>query len=246
MKHDSGECVAELHVTRERNIIWARGAVVDNRPHKHHALQLTWSAPGSQARLELDGATLEGGCLVVDGGVTHRLELTHGLIGLVDSESSFARRVRTQCLGNGRYAVVEGSTWNGNVQDAGRLADEVAGPETNEPTDTRVRAVLDWLDELERVGRWVDVSLEGALRRVHLSESRFLHLFSQEVGTPWRTYLVWRRALVSMTLAALGRSLTEAAHAAGYADSAHLSRQLVSLFGVTPSALLKISHFVQS
>jgi AraC-like DNA-binding protein len=49
-----------------------------------------------------------------------------------------------------------------------------------------------------------------------------------------------------MALVAKGNNLTDAAHASGYADSAHLSRQFSDLFGVTPGAFAKNSHFLQS
>ncbi|MCR9161291.1 MAG: helix-turn-helix domain-containing protein [Nannocystaceae bacterium] len=103
-----------------------------------------------------------------------------------------------------------------------------------------------WLDALETTGRWFEATLAGALGRTQLSRSRFLHLFSEEVGSPWRTYLVWRRAQVAMSAASTGTSLTEAAHFAGYADLAHFSRQFVALFGVPPGQLVKASHFVQA
>lgn len=113
------------------------------------------------------------------------------------------------------------------------------------PMEPRVRTVLDWLDGLESEGRWREVTLEAALRQVHLSPSRFRHLFSEALGTPWRSSLVWRRALVALRLAAGGASLTEAAHLSGYADSAHLSRQFRALFGWTLASFLQNSHFVQ-
>ena len=39
-----------------------------------------------------------------------------------------------------------------------------------------------------------------------------------------------------------GASLTEAAHLAGFADSAHLSRTFRAMFGVAPSLLFKSGH----
>jgi AraC-like DNA-binding protein len=40
-------------------------------------------------------------------------------------------------------------------------------------------------------------------------------------------------------------SLTEAADAAGFADSAHFSRTFRAMFGLTPSQILKRSKSVQ-
>ena len=237
---------AGFHVVRERDVVWVSGGVRDNRPHKHHALQVTWGAPDTVAQLELEDVTLAGACVVVNGGVTHALELQHGLICLLDSASERAKRVRAQFIGDAGAAVIEGSAWSGSFDQADSLLGNLARPTAAKPVDERVRDVLDWLDALESASRWTTVSLDGALRRIHLSASRFLHLFSQEVGSPWRTYLVWRRALVAITLVSGGANLTEAAHAAGYTDSAHLSRQFVSLFGITPAAFTKNSHFVQS
>lgn len=243
MKGGTDERERAVHVRRDGDRIWIAGRVVDNRPHEHHAMQVTWGH-GQVARIQLDEAAVEGRCLVLDGGITHSLDLSDGLVCLIDRESQLAARLRARWLQQTPCAVVD-AVWPRDGAAAERLLDELAGPADSAPLDPRVVEVLDWLDKLERDGRWADVSLEGALGRVHLSRSRFLHLFSQEVGSPWRSYLVWRRALVAMTLAARGRSLTEAAHTSGYADSAHLSRQFVALFGVTPAAFAKNSQFLQ-
>ncbi|MEL7400001.1 MAG: AraC family transcriptional regulator, partial [Pseudomonadota bacterium] len=66
-----------------------------------------------------------------------------------------------------------------------------------------------------------------------LSESRFLHLFRQQMGIAWRPYLLWRRLLCAVQQMAHGLSATAAAHQAGFADSAHLSRTFRSTFGMT-------------
>ncbi len=70
-----------------------------------------------------------------------------------------------------------------------------------------------------------------------LSESRFSHLFVEEISLPFRTYLLWRRLIVAVDAMAAGASLTAAAHQAGFADSAHFSRTFLRMFGVQASLL---------
>ncbi len=81
--------------------------------------------------------------------------------------------------------------------------------------------------------------------RVHLSPSRFRHLFRSEMGMSVQSYLRWQRLLAALRTSARGVSLTEAAHAAGFADSAHLTRVFRATFGVPPSRIFKHSHAVQ-
>lgn len=68
------------------------------------------------------------------------------------------------------------------------------------------------------------VSLETIADGVYLSQSRFVTLFKQNVGVPFRRYLMWQRLLEAVKQVTSGTSLTEAARESGFADSAHLSR----------------------
>ncbi|MGV9823861.1 helix-turn-helix transcriptional regulator [Nocardia xishanensis] len=79
------------------------------------------------------------------------------------------------------------------------------------------------------------VRLAELARAVHLSESRLAHVFSAELGLPFRPYLRWLRMQRAAELLAAGHSLTEVAHQAGFADSAHLTRVCRSMFGAPPS-----------
>jgi AraC-like DNA-binding protein len=80
---------------------------------------------------------------------------------------------------------------------------------------------------------------------VHLSPGRFRHLFRSEVGMSVQSYLRWQRLLAALRTSAQGASLTEAAHSAGFADSAHLTRVCRATFGIPPSRIFKNSHAVQ-
>jgi AraC-like DNA-binding protein len=53
----------------------------------------------------------------------------------------------------------------------------------------------------------------------------------------FRPYVLWRRFLKVWELLTEGASLSAAAHAAGFADAAHLSRTSKQMFGFPPSAM---------
>lgn len=99
--------------------------------------------------------------------------------------------------------------------------------------DPRVRMVI---DELQRDST-ENVSLAALADSVGLSESRLAHLFRQDVGLPMRQYRLSLRMEHAVTLIAQGRSLTEAAHMAGFSDSAHFCRISRRMFGSAPSGL---------
>ena len=52
-----------------------------------------------------------------------------------------------------------------------------------------------------------------------------------------RPYILWRRFLRVWELLSTGASLSSAAHAAGFADAAHLTRTSRRMFAFAPSAL---------
>jgi AraC-like DNA-binding protein len=97
--------------------------------------------------------------------------------------------------------------------------------------DPRLARVLQWLNTNP-----ADPTPAGHLAEVSgLSVSRFLHLFSQEIGVPFRRFRIWIRLRAASQMALSGRSLTDAAHSAGFSDSAHFARLHRDSFGVTPS-----------
>ena len=89
----------------------------------------------------------------------------------------------------------------------------------------------------ERLGG--TVTLTALAAAVHRSPSRLAHRFRAATGLPLRRYVLWRRLRAAVETAMRGASLTEAAHAAGFADSAHLSRTFRATFGIAPSFLFE-------
>jgi AraC-like DNA-binding protein len=64
-----------------------------------------------------------------------------------------------------------------------------------------------------------------------------MHVFTDSMGIPLRPYLAWLRLQRAATAIVGGNSLGEAAHAAGFADAAHMSRTFKRMLGVAPSFL---------
>lgn len=81
------------------------------------------------------------------------------------------------------------------------------------------------------------LTLEDVADVACLSPSRFRHLFVEQTGMALRPYILWRRFLYVWELLSSNTTLSAAAHAAGFADAAHLSRTSRRMFGFPPSAL---------
>ncbi|MCB1168863.1 MAG: helix-turn-helix transcriptional regulator [Leptospiraceae bacterium] len=106
--------------------------------------------------------------------------------------------------------------------------------EEHPPLDARIEKSLQQIQEaLPEILSVMELSIMAGL-----SEHRFMHLFKKEVGIPVRRYALWARMQKAAFLLQDGRSLTEAAHEAGFSDSAHMSRSFKEFFGISPSSVL--------
>jgi AraC-like DNA-binding protein len=99
--------------------------------------------------------------------------------------------------------------------------------------DPRVQKIIAYV--ASRLDR--PIALASVAKSVGLSPSRVRHLFVEQTGLPFRTYLLWLRLTKAVGIFAGGGSLTEAAHEAGFADSAHFSRTFRRMFGIQAAAL---------
>jgi transcriptional regulator GlxA family with amidase domain len=120
------------------------------------------------------------------------------------------------------------------LTDLGRCMIErlSGGADAREP-DARVQKIVEWAQaQIDN-----PIGLADAARLVGLSKQRLRHLFVEQTGLPFRTYLLWLRLMKGLEEYSTGASLTDAAHDAGFADSAHFSRTFRRMFGTTAAAL---------
>jgi AraC-like DNA-binding protein len=239
------------------------GRLDGNTRHRHHALQVILNRTG-RFELRIDDSSIE--C----GGVIIRSDCPHHLLSssdsqvhlLIDRETAFARSIARQHLGKNNFKILNGdllrrlrrcvdapANFLGTCAKAHevylRIVSELGGfaGHSEVTIDPRIQSVMDLLQEKLLCEK---VTIADLARRACLSESRLMHLFTKQIGIPLRRYNLWLRVLAAERFIAQGKmSFTEAAHSAGFADSAHLCRTYRSMFGLHLSDCVKNSRFVQ-
>jgi AraC family transcriptional regulator len=221
-------------------------------PHSHYAIQLALGAPsGLRVQIGRGGPWQPCAAALIPSRATHSIDVNGcdwSTVLFIEPETAEGRALTDRLQGKlevipaDSVAMVVGrleQAWRVDRSAAALqavyldLVRDVSRMAPREPSDPRVLAAIETI----RQRGMQPVSLDEVARAVHLSPSRFRHLFVQETGMPLRTYLLWRKLLHVWTLLVQGESLAAAAHEAGFADSAHLSRTARSMFGVPPSIL---------
>lgn len=226
------------------------GLAGDNRPHAHHAWQLALAVEGDVEARVADHRAVRARGLLIAADVPHVLLPGPVRLLYVDRESDAGRGLSLHCLSDHRtFDASECASLNdawpvrateaaiGGVQ---RLLSCLGVPSGNadarsgNPSTTRLRALIAGLAQRDLQ----DLEQDRLAAEVSLSPSRFAHCFKAETGLPLRPYRRWLRLRRAMELSARGSSLTEAAHAAGFADAPHLTRTMRRHFGVAPSDIV--------
>ncbi|MES1927331.1 helix-turn-helix domain-containing protein [Salinisphaera sp. T31B1] len=138
----------------------------------------------------------------------------------------------------GEYAILR-ELWEGRIGMAsvGLLLDDVlnfACPRACVRMDRRIAASVSTLSS----GQGEPIALARLAADAGLSGSRFQHLFSRQVGVPFRRYRAWARMRIAIDKIVAGSSFTTAAYAAGFSDQSHFNHDFRRTFGAPPSVSL--------
>ena len=233
--------------------IWIGLAGEPAEPHAHHAVQIALPF-GGRVRFQIPGKEWHDyDAALVAAHQPHAFEARNQFMAtlFVEPESregrELQRRVRDQgviALDTARLhdeAEALASAYQARVSDDELIAlaraaiTKIAGsqPTPKNPGDPRVARAIERIRA--RLGE--AVSLSAIAADVHLSPDRFRHLFLDETGVGLRPYVLWLRLETSLAAYVSGSSLTDAAHAGGFADSAHLSRTFKKMFGISPASV---------
>jgi len=83
-----------------------------------------------------------------------------------------------------------------------------------------------------------NISIESLAEGINLSVPRLIQLFKIQTGIPVRRYRLWHRLFVTAINIGKGLSLTDAAVAAGFSDSAHFTNTFRAMLGMTPTSII--------
>jgi AraC family transcriptional regulator len=226
-------------------------------PHAHHAVQISL---GLTAPVRLRHA--DGDWMVADGGVVlpnapHGFNASGAVvamifidpecregrwlrqsfrtpIALLDATRYAAYRERLLAFGERRPSIAEAA-----ALITGVVRSLCEGPPPQRVMDDRIMRALAFVRGRDARG----LTLERVAREVFLSPSRFAHLFTEEVGLPFRRYVLWRKLARAIGEFGRGGTLSAAAHAAGFSDSAHLTRTFYQMFGIPPTLMMGSAEF---
>jgi AraC-like DNA-binding protein len=235
--------------------LWIGRATAANAVHAHHAVQVALALEGRfRFQSPEDGVWLDCAGAVIASNHPHAFDGRNApaLAHLFVEPVSLAGRVLHQRFSgaNGIF-VLHGpllETAAGSLAASYRASREPAdlittargvigllteGVEAPHPADPRILLALDHI----RDNLGATVSLTRVAAVVHLSPSRFRHLFVAEMGLAFRPYVLWLRLQQAVEAFAAGESLTTAAYRAGFADSAHLSRTFRRMYGMSAATL---------
>ncbi len=107
--------------------------------------------------------------------------------------------------------------------------------------EPRVQAVVDLIQS--SIGQ--NLSIEYLADKVNLSVPGLTKLFKKQTGVPIRRYRQWHRLYITATEIGNGKTLTEAALAAGFVDLPHCTHTFNLMLGMKPSYFLQRPDEIQ-
>lgn len=229
--------------------LWIGRAMAPADFHSHHAVQLAIGFDGPvQFRGDENESWTVASAILVPPGFAHAFQAPGVRVAnlLFEPTTKVARGLLELYGGDGLMPIPDDvidpvsrplrDLFNTGADgalaaEAEALLPRLAGSsEPKRRTDPRILASMDWIGQnLSR-----PFSLPDAAAVACLSEDRFRHLFVQETGIAFRPYVLWSRLNLALKMGFAEQSWTDAAHAAGFADQAHLTRTCRRMLGLVP------------
>ncbi|GAA4056260.1 AraC family transcriptional regulator [Actinomadura miaoliensis] len=215
--------------------------------HAHAAVQVVTLTAGTVVFRDRYGGRQRAAAAIIPAGVVHAVEApnpvdgqAYGTTCYLDPAGRAAAAVAARVRAAGdRHQV---SAWIAAAADTSAdqllvMSHDLGAQVTRAGLHPAVAAVLASASQRppDPGGPALPASLTEAATAVGLSATRLGHLFTEQLGLPYTAWRRWVRLQHAMAAVQEGATLTHAAHAAGFTDSAHLTRVCRAMFGITPT-----------
>lgn len=246
---DGGGLPSLWHIDNGRALF--AGPLGHNARHRHSAPVYLAGLYGTFGLRIEDGEWLSCRTAVIPAGVPYEFDMSGNPLAVLYLEPNVAgvdaltplvrstREVNGALVGSaGEVSLMRevyedrfSGQWTGMaLNDIVHFSKRRSAREIDPRVSRIVETMYEHYDELTPVARLAS--------SVGLSASRFQHLFTQEVGVPFRRYRSWHRLRAAIREIIKGSNFTQAAHAAGFFDQAHFARDFRQTFGAPPSPSL--------
>lgn len=234
------------------DILIFAGQHVVTKMHSHHAYEIVIPFD-SNVILQTEDSSVKASGLIIRNDITHSTKAEGFILFIyINPETQLGKRLNHLLYKNNlleiqdtviekiksfindliknEYSESEMLTFLTSV-----LLNDITQMETNYNPDSRVSNVINHI----KSNLHKPLNFKQLKDIACLSESRLIHLFKKEIGIPIRKYVLWSRLQEAIKYFLKGKTLTQSAHLAGFSDIAHLTRTFVSMFGITPSQILR-------
>ncbi|TQF72309.1 helix-turn-helix domain-containing protein [Pseudoalteromonas luteoviolacea] len=215
--------------------------VIDTAPHRHHQIQLT--LPNESCTLYCEQGILNG-AHIIPSNCPHQLKMDKGWVILIEPHSDMGQQLNQNYCSNQANLLHDEILQVDHNTPLSTLMDVLRLDYSKQYTalDPRIALIVAQLDNSFKHATLLEPKHWRACKiaaQTHLSESRFLHLFREEMGIAWRPYLLWKRLICAIGYLRQQQNITVAATHAGFSDSAHFSRSFKKQFGISPKEALQ-------
>jgi len=212
--------------------------------HRHMAAHIIISINGKMC-VESDGVEYQCHGVMLPSGTLHSVN-TYGkpaLVFLYDCTTDIAKQIQTISYVSGDCCqkIVESYTnfENACTSDDYRRFERYVLAQLGFASmsacvrDERILSAMEYIRSMASE----NLSCKTVADTVCLSQSRFSHLFKEQVGMTFAAYLIYQRIMCVYALLLQGKAITEAALEAGFSSSAHFADVNRRIFGLPASTI---------
>lgn len=212
--------------------------------HSHMAAHIIISM-GDKMSITSDGAEYKCHGVMIPSGVSHIVD-TYGkavLVFLYDCTTDIASQIKSLCRISNEccrkitdaYVDFEQECTAENYHRFEKYVLTQLGFRDKTPCvkDERILSAMKYI----RCMSSEKLSCQEVADAVNLSQSRFSHLFKEQVGMTFAAYLIYQRVMHVYARILQGKTITEAASEAGFSSSSHFADVNRRVFGLSASTI---------